>query len=99
LGELALPNFESYEEFKEGTFLLYRVCKHSLAMKCHAKETEAIVHKNMRMGLGITGYMQASEEQKGWLSRLYPELRAFDKAYSASHNFPPSIKLTTVKPR
>lgn len=61
-------------------------------------ETEAIVHKNMRMGIGITGYLQSTEEQKSWLSRAYKELREHDKEYSAKMGWPTSIKLTTVKP-
>jgi adenosylcobalamin-dependent ribonucleoside-triphosphate reductase len=98
LAEIALPHFESLEQLKEATTLLYRVCKHSLRLKCHAKETEDIVHRNMRIGLGVTGYLQATEEQRGWLKDLYVELRAFDKEYSAKHGFPASVKLSTIKP-
>jgi ribonucleoside-diphosphate reductase alpha chain/ribonucleoside-triphosphate reductase len=50
------------------------------------------------MGIGVTGYMQATEEQKSWLKDCYTELRKYDKAYSKLHNWPESIKLTTVKP-
>ena len=46
----------------------------------------------------MTGYLQASEEQRSWLSETYEKLRAFDKEYSAAHGWPVSIKLTTVKP-
>ena len=52
----------------------------------------------MRMGIGITGYMQATEKQKSWLADAYEMLREFDKAYSAAKGFPESIKLTTFKP-
>lgn len=98
LAEIFLPNITSYEEFIDVATLLYRINKHSLALPCHLKETEAIVHANMRMGIGVTGVLQATEEQKSWLRRAYEELRAFDKEYSAEHNFPESVKLTTVKP-
>jgi len=98
LAEIFLPNITSYEEFVDVATLLYRINKHSLALPCHLKETEAIVHANMRMGIGVTGVLQATEEQKGWLRRAYDELRAFDKKYSEEHNFPESVKLTTVKP-
>jgi len=98
LAELFLPNITSYEEFIDVATLLYRINKHSLALPCHLKETEAIVHANMRMGIGVTGFLQATEEQKGWLRRAYEDIRAFDKKYSAEHNFPESVKLTTVKP-
>ena len=98
LAEIYLPNIETYAELKLVMRLLYRINKHSLAIPCAIKETEDIVHKNMRMGIGVTGYLQASEEQQGWLSDAYTYLRAYDKEYSALKGFPESIKLTTVKP-
>lgn len=98
LAEIFLPNISSYEEFVDVAKLLYRVNKHSLALPCHLKTTEEIVHANMRMGIGITGVMQCTEEQKGWLRKAYEELREYDKQYSEANNFPISVKLTTVKP-
>jgi ribonucleoside-triphosphate reductase len=50
------------------------------------------------MGIGITGYLQASEEQRSWLKETYEELRRYDQDYSHTAGFPTSIKLTTVKP-
>ena len=98
LAEIHLPNIESQEELTEVTLYLYRINKHSLALPCHSEETQAIVHKNMRMGIGITGYCMATEEQKSWLPYTYNYLRAYDVNYSKLNNFPPSIKLTTIKP-
>lgn len=98
LAEIFLPNIESKAELLDVSKLLYRVNKHSLALSCHQKVTEAIVHENMRMGIGVTGVLQATEEQKSWLSDVYEELRKFDVEYSKINNFNPSIKLTTVKP-
>ena len=98
LAEVYLPNIDTYEELRKVLRYLYRVNKHSLSIPCSLKETEDIVHKNMRMGIGVTGYLQATEEQKSWLDKAYTYLRAYDKEYSAQHGFPPSIKLTTVKP-
>jgi len=98
LSEIFLCNINSYEELKEIATILYRICKHSLLLKCHQEETEKIVHKNMRMGIGITGYLQSSDEQKSWLSDLYEYLRDFDKSYSKKIGVDTSVKLTTVKP-
>lgn len=98
LAEVYLPNIVSLEEMKEVVTYLYRINKHSLSLPCHHQETEKIVHKNMRMGIGITGYLQSTEEQKSWLSSTYEYLREYDRQYSNSHNWPVSIKLTTVKP-
>jgi len=98
LAEIFLPNVKSKEELTDLAELLYRVCKHSLALPCHNKETENVVFKNMRMGIGMTGIMQASPEQLSWCDEVYKHLREFDKQYSQYHGFNPSIKLTTVKP-
>jgi adenosylcobalamin-dependent ribonucleoside-triphosphate reductase len=98
LAEIYLPNIDSYKELLKVATLLYRINKHSLAIKCSVKETEEIVHKNMRMGIGVTGYLQATEEQRTWLSDCYNYLRSYDTEYSKAKGFNPSIKLTTVKP-
>lgn len=98
LAEIYLPNIESYAELKKVARYLYRVNKHSLAIKCAVPETEHIVHKNMRMGIGVTGYLQATEQQRSWLSDCYVYLRAYDEEYSKISGFNQSIKLTTVKP-
>jgi len=98
LAEVFLPNISSKEEFLDVCKLLYRINKHSLRLPCHHEETQTIVHANMRMGIGITGVLQATEEQKSWLSDTYERLREYDKTYSMRHGWPESIKLTTVKP-
>jgi len=98
LAEVYLSNITSKKEFIDVCTLLYRINKHSLSLPCHLQETADIVHKNMRMGIGVTGVLQASDEQRSWLKEAYEELRKFDKEYSAKHGFPESIKLTTVKP-
>jgi ribonucleotide reductase alpha subunit len=98
LAEVFLPNVESYEEFVDILRLLYIVCKCSLALPCHQQQTEAIVHKHMRMGIGVTGYLQASDAQRDWLKPAYDYLRDVDRTFSSSRGWPTSIKLTTVKP-
>lgn len=98
LGTIYLPNITSFEELKEVLSFSYRMNKHSLSLHCTLKETESIVNSNMRMGIGMAGYLQASEEQRSWLSDAYVWLREYDKNYSKKHNLPTSIKLTTEKP-
>lgn len=98
LAEIYLPNITSFQELLKVSRLLYRINKHSLAIPCAVKETEEIVHRNMRMGIGVTGYLQATEEQRSWLSAAYEALREYDNYYSAECGFHRSIKLTTVKP-
>ena len=98
LSEVYLPNITSYKELLDILRLTYRVNKHSLSLKCSLKETEKIVNTNMRMGIGMTGILQANDEQRSWLKDAYIYLRAYDKEYSKQMGFPESIKLTTCKP-
>ena len=90
---------KSKAEFIDSAKLLYRIVKHSLSLPAVGlEETQEVVNKNMRMGLGVTGYLQATEEQRSWCSDVYAALREFDVEYSKQNNFPVSVKLTTVKP-
>lgn len=99
LAEIFLPNIETKKELIDVAKLLYKVNKHSLALHDSASpETQKIVNKNMRMGIGVTGYLQATDKQRSWLSDCYEELRKFDVEYSEKNGFPTSIKLTTCKP-
>jgi ribonucleoside-triphosphate reductase (thioredoxin) len=98
LAEVFLPNVTSPNELDDICRTLYRICKHSLRLPCHHPDTQAIVWKNARMGIGVTGYLQASEEQRSWLSPAYERLREYDASYSRAHGWPASVKLTTVKP-
>ena len=61
------------------------------------KKTEEIVHNNMRIGIGITGVCQ-SLDKIGWLDECYQYLHEFDEKWSAREGYPPSIRLTTIKP-
>jgi len=98
LAEIFLPNIANKSELMDVASMLYRINKHSLRLRCHHEDTESVVHKNMRMGIGVTGYLQATEEQRSWLSETYEFLRKFDDEYSRSKGWPKSIKLTTTKP-
>lgn len=98
LATIFLPNIKSLAEFKDIATLLYRVNKHSLQLPAHHPETDAIVKKNQRMGISLTGILQASEEQLSWRDDVYEHLREFDVRYSQLKGFNVSVKLTTVQP-
>lgn len=98
LAEVFLPNIKTKEELNDLIKLLYRINKHSLMLPCHNKETEKIVHKNMRMGIGMTGVLQATQEQRDWLDEAYIELRKVDDEYSKLKGWNRSIKVSTIKP-
>jgi ribonucleotide reductase alpha subunit len=63
------------------------------------EDTNKIVHKNFRIGQGITGICQATDNGKlEWLDPRYQALRKYDQEWSKKQGWPESIKLTTVKP-
>jgi ribonucleoside-triphosphate reductase len=98
LSELYLNNISSVEELVDCATLLYKTQKATAAMPFIHDETNKIVHKNMRLGLGVTGICQCSDEKIEWLDKAYEALRKFDKEWSKTKGYPESIKLTTVKP-
>ena len=97
LVELFLNNIENEEELWDCARLLYKTQKAIAAMPFIHEETNKIVHKNMRLGMGVTGVCQAMEKID-WLDRCYTKLREFDRNWSEQRGWPTSIKLTTVKP-
>ena len=97
LSELYLNNIGSKEQLADCAILLYKTQKAVCALPFIHEETNKIVHKNMRIGLGCTGICQ-SQSKLDWLDYAYRELRHFDKSWSKQRGWPESIKLTTVKP-
>jgi ribonucleotide reductase alpha subunit len=97
LSELYLNNITSKEELVICAKLLYKTQKAIAALPFIHEETNKIVHKNMRLGLGVTGICQ-SLDKIDWLDACYKELRKFDKEWSKERGWNRSIKLTTIKP-
>lgn len=97
LAELYLNKIESQEQLIECAKLLYKTQKAIAAMPYLHKKTNDVVHRNMRLGLGVTGVCQ-SFHKLDWLDVCYKELRKFDEIWSKERNWPKSIKLTTIKP-
>lgn len=97
LGELYLNRISSKEELIDCAKLLYKTQKAICSLPYLHEITNKTVHKNFRLGLGITGVCQ-SENKLEWLDDCYKQLRKFDKEWSKQRGWPESIKLTTVKP-
>lgn len=97
LSELYLNNIASKEQLIDCATLLYKTQKAIAAMPFLHEETNSIVHRNMRLGLGVTGVCQ-SLDKVDWLDDCYVALRAFDAQWSKQRGWPRSIKLTTIKP-
>lgn len=97
LSELYLNNITSKEELIDCAKLIYKTQKAICSLSFIHEDTNKIVHKNMRIGLGVTGICQ-SINKLDWLDEAYKALKAFDKSWSATRGWNESIKLTTVKP-
>lgn len=97
LCELYLNNITSKDELIDCAKLLYKTQKAIASLPFIHEETNRIVHKNMRLGLGVTGVCQ-SLDKLDWLDDCYVALRNFDKSWSKHRGWSESIKLTTVKP-
>jgi len=98
LATIFLPNIESLAQIMEVSRLLYMLQKQVTRLSYPYEKTNSIVHKNARLGQSITGVLQCSEVQIGWLSKTYEYLKSFDKAYSKERGWNPSVRLTTVQP-
>lgn len=97
LTDIFLNNISSKEELIDCAKLLYKTQKAIGAMDFLHDETTRIVHKNMRIGIGITGICQSLNKLE-WLSDCYEAVRKFDIEWSKKKNLNPSIKITTIKP-
>lgn len=98
LATIFLPNIKSLEQFLEISKLLYMIQKQITRMSYPYEKTNYITHKNARLGQSITGVLQSSKEQVGWLKEVYNRLKSFDKSYSEKRGWNQSIRLTTVQP-
>ena len=98
LTEIFLPRIKLKEELKEIVILLYKFSKNVANMNYLHEETNKIVHKNNRLGIGITGICESTEEQLNWLNEISDYIEEFDKKYSKENNWNESIRLTCLKP-
>jgi hypothetical protein len=98
LATIFLPNIESLKQMREISRLLYLAQKQVTRLEYPYEKTTKIVAKNARLGQSVTGVLQASEKQLGWMSEIYDYLSGLDEQYSAKHNLPKSVRLTTVQP-
>ncbi len=100
LSEIFLPRVESPEEMQDIARLLYKTQKAIAAGNYIHEETNKIVSANMRLGMGVTGYLDCPDRDKinKWLDKTYKFLCKLDVEYSKEKGCNTSIKLTTVKP-
>lgn len=98
--ELYMPNFDSADEFIHAARLMHRwgkrVCQESYRLY---PNIERIIRRNQRIGIGITGCLQAPHLFNAeTLNRAYLAIQESDAQYSAELNCPRSIRTTVCKP-
>jgi len=99
LAEIFLPNIQYLKQFIEISGLIYKVCKTISNLQFSHSETQAIVQKNRRIGISLTGFMQSNfRYDVETFNVVYQYLEALDKIYSQEIRSNESIKLTTIKP-
>lgn len=98
LAEIFLPNISSKEELIDLSKLLYKTQKAITTLYYPYQKSREVIARNRRLGQGITGWLQSTEEQLSWVSDCYTALKKFDQEWSKTLGINPSIKLTTVKP-
>ncbi len=97
LAELYMHNIPDEETMFDCAMLLYKTQKAILTLNSISSWTNAVVKKNMRIGLGVTGICEDISKIE-WLDNCYRKLREFDKKWSKERGWNESIKLTVVKP-
>ena len=100
LAELYLPNLEDGQEFHTAAVLMYKCQKTVSSLPFLYDRTNAVVSRNQRLGLGITGVFAAHHLRKPELfNSVYKHIVSEDEEYSIlMGGVPRSIAYTTVKP-
>jgi ribonucleotide reductase alpha subunit len=99
LAEIFLPNLEDEAEFRQVADLMCKVTKTISCLSFIHDGTNDVVRKNHRLGISVTGFLQAQRfHDERLFDRVYKHVERTDKEYSKVMGVEPSIKLTTTKP-
>lgn len=103
LSELWINNNESLEELKRSLKFAYLYAKTVTLLSTPWPDTNAVMQRNRRIGVGLSGVADFSDNQglpklREWADEAYKTIADYDKSYSEWLCVRESIKLTTVKP-
>ncbi len=98
LASLPINRIRSLERMIRLAKLLYKTQKAIAGMEYFFADTNKIVHKNMKLGLSVTGICQRLDIYKEWCDETYKALRHFDKEWSKRRGWPQSIRLSVIQP-
>ena len=94
---------DNYEDWQQTLKIAYLYAKTVTLAKTSWPETNAIMLKNRRIGLSISGFDQASERfgnraMYEWCDRAYQYIQNLDSIYSDWLCIPRSKRTTSIKP-
>ena len=94
---------ESYEDYVKTLKIAYLYGKTVTLVNTHWPETNAIMLKNRRIGLSMSGVVQAfnkhsRRELLNWCDRAYDHVHDLDHQYSDWFCVPRSVRMTSIKP-
>ena len=103
LGELFPSRHETLDEFKRTIKFAYLYCKTITLVPTHNEHTNAVVMRNRRIGLSMSGIQDAiaklgRREFLRWCDEGYKYLQRLDQIYSDWLCVPRSKRMTSVKP-
>lgn len=103
LGELFPSRHDSLDEFKRTIKFAYLYCKTITLIPTHNEHTNAVVMRNRRIGLSMSGIQDAiaklgRREFLRWCDEGYKYLQRLDQIYSDWLCVPRSKRMTSVKP-
>lgn len=103
LVEVYPSKHDSIEDFLRTLKFAYLYGKTVTLLKTHDMETNRVMQKNRRIGVGLSGIVQlidkiGLDEAITWMDRGYSEIQRWDEIYSNWLAVPRSKKTTTVKP-
>ena len=103
LSEIAPSNHTDINDFKKTLKYAYLFAKSITLLKTNWADTNKVLLRNRRIGVGLTGITQFIAENniitmEEWMNEGYDLLKHYDSVYSDWFAIPKSIKMTTLKP-
>ena len=98
LQEIFLPNLKNEDEFVLSAKLMHRYGKRVSCEDFKHDGINEVVHRNRRIGTGITGCLQSSLFDSKVLDNVYEEIQKENVSYSKELKIPESIRTTVIKP-
>jgi hypothetical protein len=96
--ELFMRWMKTREQFCRAAELMYRWGKRVCLENYHHDIVNEVIHRNNRIGVGITGCLQSHLFTPEDLDAAYQAIQRMDAQYSKELGMPRSIRTTVVKP-